>query len=319
VTVVSPLYNGERHARSCIECVLAQTWKNWRYVIVDNHSSDATNAIAMAYAAQDERIRVVRNPETFGVIRNHNEGFRQVEPGSAYFRFLQADDVLRPDCLEAGVALAEAHPSVGIVGSWLQWGDRVTANELPAAVNVFPGRETARRVLLGETYPFLSPSGLLFRMTAVQAREPFFDESYLYADVQACYEILRHWDFGLVDRVLTEVGKDEASVTNKVTRSFNKLLASNLHLFVAYGPEYLSEAEYAKALAERLDTYYTFLGRSRFERREPAFWAFHRDAFGRCSLTLDDRRVRDASRRLLKDRPIAMLRVWARSFHSGKG
>jgi glycosyltransferase involved in cell wall biosynthesis len=161
VTVVSPLYNGERYARIILDCMLAQTFRNWRYVIVDNHSSDATSAIAQEYVERDERIRLIRNPETYGVIRNHNEGFRQVDPASSYFRFLQADDVLMPDCLQRSVALAEQYPTTGIIGSWLQWGGEITSNQFPEGVGLFDGREVARRTLAGEVYPFLSPSGLL--------------------------------------------------------------------------------------------------------------------------------------------------------------
>lgn len=314
VTVVSPLYNGERYVPILIDCMRAQTYTNWRYVIVDNNSKDRTNELAMAGIAGDPRMSLVRNPETYGVIRNHNEAFRQVLPDSDWFRFLQADDVLMPECIERAVALGEAHPSIGLIGSWLKWGDDITSNELPEGVGCFAGKEIARRTLQGETYPFLTPSALMWRMDAVRSRSPFFDEQYLYADVMACYEVLRDHDFGMVDAIMTDVGRDEGSVTNKVTKSFNKLLGSNLHLFTRYAPEFLERDDYAERLEQHLTNYYTYLAHSSFERREPAFWDFHREMFRTCGLQVDESRIRSSAFRELRSHPRWMISKLVRSF-----
>ncbi len=318
VTIVSPLYNGERHVRGLVDCVLAQTYANWRLVIVDNHSKDGTNVVASGYAATDARVRVVRNPETVDVIANHNAGFREIAPDSAYFRFLQADDRLKANALEKSVTLAESNPRVGIVGSHLQWGQETASTEFDPAVLVHPGAEVAARTLLGETYPCLSPSALLFRMAAVRGRQPFFTPELLYADVMAFYEVLRSWDFGLVPEVLTTVGRDAGSVTNKVTKAYNKMFASNLHLLVMYGPEFLDSSRYRKRLEERVQLYYEYLGRSWFDLRLPGFWEFHAAGLRSCGLTLDQSRVRQEAFRFLRRHPEAAIRAIARNLRDGR-
>ena len=58
VSVVTPVYNEEKNLAECIESVLAQTYPNWEYVIVNNCSTDRSLQIAESYAAQDKRIRV---------------------------------------------------------------------------------------------------------------------------------------------------------------------------------------------------------------------------------------------------------------------
>lgn len=59
VSVVTPVYNGERHLAECLESVLAQRYPHWEHVIVDNASTDGSVDIARGYAARDARIRVV--------------------------------------------------------------------------------------------------------------------------------------------------------------------------------------------------------------------------------------------------------------------
>ena len=43
VSVVTPVYNGARYLRECIESVLAQGYGNWRYLMLNNRSTDATS------------------------------------------------------------------------------------------------------------------------------------------------------------------------------------------------------------------------------------------------------------------------------------
>ncbi len=318
VTIVSPLYNGERFVRNCMESVLGQTYSNWRYFVLDNACTDRTGEIAREIAADDARIEVVSNPETVPVIENHNVAVALMPQESDYLRILQADDLLRPECIEKSVAVAEANPSVGMVGSHIQWGSRLTSNELETDRSVFGGREIARRVLLGETYPFLSPSGILFRAEVVRRRQPFYDESRLHADVMACYETLRDWDFGMVHEVLTDVGSNEDSVTSRTTQSFNKLLASNLELLQMYGREFLEAPVFDARIAERLENYLEFLARARLEGRSDDFWVFHETALAQAGYPVSNAGLAvRVLRQMLSSPRASARRIYRRFFQPG--
>ena len=117
VSVVTPVYNGEEFLPQCIESVMAQTYRNWDFTIVNNCSTDGSLAISLKYAATDPRIKVVNNTNFLRILENHNRALRCISPEAKYCKVLFADDWLFSNCLESMVANAELHPSVGIVSS----------------------------------------------------------------------------------------------------------------------------------------------------------------------------------------------------------
>jgi glycosyltransferase involved in cell wall biosynthesis len=278
VSVVTPVYNGGDHLAECIESVLAQSYENWEYVIVNNRSTDNTLAIARRYEQKDNRIRIHDNDDFLPIMENWNHALLQMSPNSKYCKVVHADDCLFPQCVEQMVSVAEAHPSTGLVGSYGLRGTRIVGQGLPYPSEFVPGQKLGRLVLLGRINPFSRPTSLLIRSDLIRQRESFYDERYLHADVAACYETLRDSDFGFIHQVLFFVREHEQSLTSSNVRSFNKFIYNNLDLLIKYGPIFLTPEEYAKRYKEQISQYYHFLARSIFELREREFWRFHKDA-----------------------------------------
>jgi glycosyltransferase involved in cell wall biosynthesis len=275
VSVLTPVYNGAEYLRECIESVLAQTYGNWEYVIVDNCSSDRTLEIARGYAARDPRIRIVTNAKFVRVIENHNIAFREMSPQARYCKVVAADDWIFPDCLEKMVELAEAHPGVAIVGAYgLATG--VLWAGLPYPSTVVPGgRDACRLRLLGGPYVFGTPGSVLYRADIVRSRHAFYNESNFHADAEACFEFLGENDFGFVHQVLTFRRMQEESLTSHSVK-VNTYLPEILYELVRYGPKYLSAGELETRLRAHLSDYYRHLGEQLFKRRGREFWTYHR-------------------------------------------
>lgn len=89
VSIITPLYNGERFVRQTIESVLDQTYPRWEMIIVNDGSKDNSEQIALSYAAQNSRIRVFSQPNG-GSASARNHGIR--EATGRYMVFLDADD-----------------------------------------------------------------------------------------------------------------------------------------------------------------------------------------------------------------------------------
>lgn len=275
VSVLTPVYNTEQYLAECIESVLAQTYTNWEYIIVDNCSSDRTPEIAEAYARKDARIRVHHNVEFLDIIANHNHAFRLMPPEATYCKVVSADDWIYPDCIRQMVDLAEANPSVGIVNVYSINTERVNHVGVPYPDTMFPGREICRRALLGGPYMLGAPTSLMYRGDLLRSVHDFFPNSSPHADTAACYEYLDRWDFGFVHQILA-FERLHGGQTSEKSRVMNRYIAEVLRNLVTYGPRYLTREELEARIHEHLGIYRKFLGKSFLKGRDQEFWDYHR-------------------------------------------
>lgn len=103
VSVVMPAYNAERYIARSIASVLEQTYRQLELVVIDDHSTDGTLALADAVARTDSRVRVVRLPCNGGVAAARNAGISAAR--GDYIAFLDSDDWWHPAKLDRQVAL----------------------------------------------------------------------------------------------------------------------------------------------------------------------------------------------------------------------
>lgn len=261
VSVVTPVYNGARYLRECIESVIGQTYRDWEYLIVDNQSTDTSLELARAYAAQDRRIRVHSNERFLPLMANWNHAMRLISPRSRYCKVVHADDLLFPNCLMRMVAVAEGHPSVGIVGAYRVDEDRVNLDDMTYPTTVVPGREMCRRRLMGGADMFGSPSSILYRAGLVRERKSFYNEDNPHADSEVCFELLRDTDFGFVHQVLSYTRRHNEAETSAARRLNTHKVSHLLHM-AKYGPVYLKDEEYSRLMRRAKKTYYRFLGKT---------------------------------------------------------
>lgn len=75
VSIVLPVYNGERFLTESIDSIIAQTYQNWELIIIDDCSSDSSPEIAKSYVSKDKRIHYYRNEQNLKLPRSLNRGF----------------------------------------------------------------------------------------------------------------------------------------------------------------------------------------------------------------------------------------------------
>ena len=290
VSVITPVYNGAEYLAECIESVLAQTYQDWDYTIVNNRSTDASLTIAREYAARDPRIRVVDNELFLPIIDNHNHAVRHISPNSKYCKFVFADDWLYPTCLEEMVRTAEQNPSVGLVGAYTTDGRRVLWPGIQYPGTSVPGNQVCRASLLGREYIFGSMTSLLVRSDLCWKREPVFNPHHLQADVEFCFNILQESGFGFVHQVLSFSRPQEGS-TSSFAASFNTISLGEFIIFLKYGPVFLSPAEYRQRRKQVTWAYHRVLAHNILRGRSRKFWKYHRDTLAAHGFRFDRRLI----------------------------
>lgn len=115
VSVVSTVYNGEPYFDRAIPGILAQSYEDFEFILVDDGSSDGSLAKLRELAASDRRVRVFA-PGRLGAAAAYNYGVAQAT--GEYIARQDFDDRSYPDRLRLQVALLDANPKIGLVGGY---------------------------------------------------------------------------------------------------------------------------------------------------------------------------------------------------------
>lgn len=293
VGIFTPVYNGEAYLEQCISSVLAQRYSNWRYLILDNCSTDRSLEIARLFAAKDSRITVVSNEQFLPVIANHNQAISKIDTEAVYCKPLMADDWLFEDCIEKMVAVAEQSPTIGLVSCYATDGANVLWDGLPLQRMPIEGREICRSRLLGGPYVFGSPSSMLIRAELVRRKRPFYNQDNLHADVEACFDLLSNCNFGFAYQVLVFNRIHTESVTTAVS-GIRSIEAGTFRMFCKFGKVYLTPTEFREHLRWRVRRYYRMLAMESCKKQDQEFWGFHARVFKESGLKFSRFRLASA-------------------------
>lgn len=114
ISVIMPVYNTERYVSEAVESVLAQTCRDFEFIIIDDGSSDRSLEILEDFARRDERIRLFTRPNT-GYVLALNEGLGYAR-GTLIAR-IDADDAIEPTLFDKQLAAFNAEPELVVVGT----------------------------------------------------------------------------------------------------------------------------------------------------------------------------------------------------------
>ncbi len=153
VSVLMASYNSEDYIAVAIQSVLKSTYKNFELIITDDNSTDGTYAIAKAYEAKDNRVKVIRNAENYGDYPNRNQAASYAT--GKYLKYVDHDDYIYPYGLEQLVYYMEQFPDV----------DSVRPNSISIRV-VLPAP-------FGPNNPKISPSFILRFMLSTAVKSPY--------------------------------------------------------------------------------------------------------------------------------------------------
>lgn len=112
-SVVLPVYNGERYLAEAIDSILAQTWRDFELLLLDDGSQDQTWPIIESYCAKDKRCRGISR-ENRGLVATLNEGIA-LSRGEFLLR-MDADDIALPQRFEQQIRYLQENPECVALG-----------------------------------------------------------------------------------------------------------------------------------------------------------------------------------------------------------
>jgi len=116
ISVVMPVYNGEKYLREAIDSILNQTYNDFEFIIINDGSTDKTDEIILSY--DDPRIVYIKNEENLQIVKTLNKGIDLAK--GKYIARMDADDISLPKRFEKQMKFMEKNPEIGVCGTWIE-------------------------------------------------------------------------------------------------------------------------------------------------------------------------------------------------------
>lgn len=230
VSVLMPVYNGEKYLREAIDSILGQTYRHYEFIIINDGSTDDSVKIIHEYS--DERIRLVHNEKNIGLPATLNKGI-ELATGE-YIARMDSDDISLPTRLEKQVKFMDDHPEVGVCGTWIRYIG-VPRRPWRSTVYKYPTkpRDIKSRALFDSS--FAHPS-VIMRSSLLEKFQLRYDTEHLNAEDYGlwqkcgfCFPLANIPEVLLLYRVNpTSITNSNRDVEFETVRRINRLNLQNL-------------------------------------------------------------------------------------------
>ena len=220
VSVIIPVYKVEDYLAECVDSVINQTYRNLEIILVDDGSPDGCGAMCDAYAAQDDRVRVIHRPNG-GLSAARNSGM-DIATGE-FITFLDSDDWIYTKAIEGYMQCFAKHPELDLVESrtyCLSSGERCNVGEYIGDPNnpvpIMTGAELIHNFSTSP-YPLSTTASWnkCYRRTLVEGHR--FPEGRVYEDIEFMLRIYPYVKFYFLWEQVTYYYRDnrEGAITDR--------------------------------------------------------------------------------------------------------
>lgn len=189
-SIVVPVYKAEAYLDKCVQSLIGQTFSNIEIILVDDGSPDKCGEMCDAYAAQDERIRVIHK-ENGGQADARNQGIRICT--GKYIVFIDSDDYLSLDALEKLLPAAQKNCDIIIMDAICEGGYKRVVHHVERYESIFSGPEYLKAAYKSGAMPmanflyiyrrdFLHKRHLQYLCGIVHEDDHFISRAFLLAE-----------------------------------------------------------------------------------------------------------------------------------------
>ena len=207
VTVLLPVHNGELYLKQAIGSVLAQSFRDFELLIINDGSTDRTQHVIDEFT--DARIRCIRHECNRKLIAVLNEGLGLAATPSV--ARMDADDVCHPRRLELQYRFLEAHSDVGVVGSAVR---SVGHDASPGSIYRFPEQHEVIDWALALMCPLVHPA-VMMRRDVVTAAGGYSASALHAEDYDLWQRLSGRTRFANLPEPLLDLRKHASSITSR--------------------------------------------------------------------------------------------------------
>lgn len=212
VSVVMPVYNGEKYLREAVDSILSQTLTDFEFIIVDDASTDSTREIIASY--NDSRIVYVKNEENLKISATLNRGIALAQ--GKYIARMDCDDISLPDRLEKQIAFLESHAEVALLGCSVEvFGDKIKAHKRTFS--------KTREALLADMVfsSALAHPSVVFRADLFKKKGMSYNGSYNgLEDYLLFWEIVKQYKASSLDECLLKYRVHQSQITSNQDKDY---------------------------------------------------------------------------------------------------
>lgn len=208
VSVIMPVYNTkEEYLREAIESILAQTYKKFELIIVDDCSEKSVEPIVRSY--HDSRIQFHRLPKNKGASYARNVGYH-LSTGQ-YIAVQDSDDISYPDRLAVQVKYMQKYPNIGVMGAQYHV---LSSDSKEMLLNKFGSPEYLRAYTLFVCSPF-GHSTVMMRRSVLAETMIRYDQSVICDDFKLFMDLMNKTDFMNIPRPLVSYRYHKNNTSNQ--------------------------------------------------------------------------------------------------------
>lgn len=230
ISVILPVYNGQKYLEKSIESVLKQTYTDFELIIIDDCSTDLSAAIAQKFVATDSRVTYYRNNQNIKLPLSLNRGF-SIATGE-YFTWTSCDNLYLPLAFEKMLEELENDKSAGLVYSSMQIID-----ETNTEINIIeagPSDSIIFRNVVGASF--------MYRREIAKQIGEYDPNLYLCEDYEYWLRIASHSSIKPINSCLYQYRRHSESLSHKHEV---KIIAKGIGVQKNYYPQFINTKEQA--------------------------------------------------------------------------
>lgn len=208
VSVLLPVYNGEKYVSDTIKSILKQTYTNIELIIINDCSTDYSEEIILSF--NDKRIRYYKNVSNLKLIQTLNKGL--VLSKGKYIVRIDADDIAHPDRIQIQVDFLEKNPEYILVGSKVQL---LKNDKLVDEFIDYFEEDLDIKFAMTIYCPFIHPS-VIIRKSVLVEYQIEYDSSFLHAEDYVLWiKLSKYGKFHNLNQVLLTYRIHDEQISSK--------------------------------------------------------------------------------------------------------